>query len=185
MTSRIKIVQESEASGELAAQYKRLREAFEIPFVPDVFKPASLRPDFVGVLADGFEAMFLRGELPRPVKEAIATIVSHTNSCQYCTKAHSYFMVRFGESQESAQAASEGHIDSIPVDAKYRPLLHLAVKITEHAYRVTDEDFDGLRAAGLTDAEILEGVFVACLFNAINRFADTFGVYELMQLKEA
>ena len=58
------------------------------------------------------------------------------------------------------------------------------MKLTEHAYKVTDEDIDALRAVGLGDDEILEGVFVACQFNAIDRLADTFGLYELMQLRE-
>jgi alkylhydroperoxidase family enzyme len=56
--------------------------------------------------------------------------------------------------------------------------------VTEHAYRVTDDDIQKLRDGGLTDDEILEGVFVASLFNAINRLADTFGLYELLQLRE-
>ena len=47
-----------------------------------------------------------------------------------------------------------------------------------------DEDIDTLREAGLTDDEILEGVVVACQFNAVDRLADTFGLYELMQLRE-
>ena len=67
---------------------------------------------------------------------------------------------------------------------KYKALLHLCVKLTEHAYKVMDEDIDALRAAGLTDDEILEGVFVACQFNAVDRLADTFGLYELLQLRE-
>ena len=58
------------------------------------------------------------------------------------------------------------------------------MKLTEHAYKVMDEDIEALRAAGLTDDEILEGVFVACQFNAVDRLADTFGLYELMQLRE-
>lgn len=58
------------------------------------------------------------------------------------------------------------------------------MKLTLHAYKVTNEDIDGLRTAGLNDDEVLEGVFVACLFNAVDRMADTFGLYELMQLKE-
>jgi alkylhydroperoxidase family enzyme len=58
------------------------------------------------------------------------------------------------------------------------------MKLTEHAYKVTDGDIDELRAFGLSDDEILEGVFVACQFNAIDRLADTFGLYELMQLRE-
>ena len=58
------------------------------------------------------------------------------------------------------------------------------MKLTEHAYKVTDDDINALRAAGLSDDDILEGVFVACQFNAIDRLADTFGLYELMQLRE-
>jgi len=58
------------------------------------------------------------------------------------------------------------------------------VKLTHNAYKVMDEDIEGLRSAGLSDDEILEGVFVACQFNAIDRLADTFGLYDLMQLRE-
>lgn len=58
------------------------------------------------------------------------------------------------------------------------------MKLTQHAYKITDEDIDSLREAGLSDDEILEGVFVACQFNAVDRLADTFGLYELMQLRE-
>ena len=67
---------------------------------------------------------------------------------------------------------------------KYKALLRVCVKLTQHAYKVMDEDIDALRAAGLTDDEILEGVFVACQFNAVDRLADTFGLYELLQLRE-
>jgi len=73
----------------------------------------------------------------------------------------------------------------MPVEEKYKALLRLSVKLTEHAYKVMDEDIDGLRALGLSDDEILEGVFVACQFNAVDRLADTFGLYELMQLRDA
>lgn len=58
------------------------------------------------------------------------------------------------------------------------------MKLTQNAYKVMDEDIEGLRQAGLSDDEILEGVFVACQFNAVDRLADTFGLYELMQLRE-
>ncbi len=58
------------------------------------------------------------------------------------------------------------------------------MKLTHNAYKVIDDDIDALRDAGLSDDEILEGVFVACQFNAIDRLADTFGLYDLMQLRE-
>jgi alkylhydroperoxidase family enzyme len=81
-------------------------------------------------------------------------------------------------------AAEAGDIETLPVDEKYKALLRISVKLTQHAYKIMDEDIEALRAEGLTDDEILEGVFVACQFNAVDRLADTFGLYELMQLRE-
>jgi len=89
-----------------------------------------------------------------------------------------------GGSQEAAEASEGADIEAMPVEDKYKALLRVCVTLTKHAYRITDDDIDGLRTAGLTDDEILEGVFVACQFNAIDRLADTFGLYELMQLRE-
>jgi alkylhydroperoxidase family enzyme len=89
-----------------------------------------------------------------------------------------------GGSQEAAEASEHGDIESLPVEEKYKALLRLCVKLTHNAYKIMDEDIDALRTAGLTDDEILEGVVVACQFNAIDRLADTFGLYELMQLRD-
>ena len=80
---RIRIVQESEATGETKALYDEIRAVFDFPMVPDIMKLASTRPDFLRVLLDGYKAMFSGGHLPRQVKEMIATVVSKANSCAY------------------------------------------------------------------------------------------------------
>ena len=80
---RIRIVQESEATGDTKALYDEIRAYFGTPFVPDIMKLVSARPDFLRVLSDGYKAMFHGGHLPRQVKEIIATVVSRTNSCAY------------------------------------------------------------------------------------------------------
>jgi alkylhydroperoxidase family enzyme len=81
---RIRIVQESEATGETAAIYDEVRQVFGMPMVPDIVKLVSTRPDFLRVLLDGYKAMFTSGgHLPRDVKEMIATVVSKANSCTY------------------------------------------------------------------------------------------------------
>ena len=74
------------------------------------------------------------------------------------------------------QALEEGRDPEELVEQKTRLLLDLSVKITRHAYKVTDEDIDGLRSAGWSDEEILEAVHTACLFNYLDRMADTFGL---------
>jgi alkylhydroperoxidase family enzyme len=80
---RIRIVQESEATGETAALYDEIRAVFGFPMVPDIMKLASTRPDFLRVLLESYKAMFSDGHLPRQVKEMIATVVSRANSCAY------------------------------------------------------------------------------------------------------
>ncbi len=80
---RIRIVQESEASGETKAIYDEIKAIFGMPMVPDIMKLASTRPDFLRVLVDGYRAMFSGGYLPRQLKEMIATVVSKANSCSY------------------------------------------------------------------------------------------------------
>jgi len=80
---RIRIVQESEATGETRALYDEVRSVFGMPIVPDIMKVVSTRPDFLRVLLDGYKAMFSGGHLPRQVKEMIATVVSKANSCSY------------------------------------------------------------------------------------------------------
>jgi hypothetical protein len=80
---RIRIVQESEATGEIAAIYDEVRSVFGMPMVPDIVKLVSTRADFTRVLLEGYTAMFFAGNLPRQVKEMIATVVSQANSCRY------------------------------------------------------------------------------------------------------
>ena len=80
---RIRIVQESKATRETAAIYDEVRAVFGIPWVPDIVKLVSTRPDFLRVMLEGYKAMFSGGRLPRQVKEMIATVVSKGNSCAY------------------------------------------------------------------------------------------------------
>lgn len=82
------------------------------------------------------------------------------------------------------KASEHADIESMPVEDRYKALLRLGIKLTHNAYKVTDGDIENLRELGLSDEEILEGVFVACQFNAIDRLADTLGLYDLMQLRE-
>lgn len=73
-------------------------------------------------------------------------------------------------------ALARGSVDDAPLDEKHGALFKLVEKITRHAYRVVDEDVDGLRALGWTDPEIAEAVYITALFAFFNRVADAFGL---------
>jgi alkylhydroperoxidase family enzyme len=70
------------------------------------------------------------------------------------------------------------------IDEKTRGLLRYAEKVTRNAYKVTQEDMQGLRDLGCSEEEILEGTHVIALFNYMDRMADALGV-PVEQFQEA
>ena len=74
------------------------------------------------------------------------------------------------------EALSRGDLRSAPVTAAERALLEFVELVTWHAYRATDAETDRLRAAGWTDPQIAEAVYITALFAFFNRVADAFGL---------
>lgn len=54
-------------------------------------------------------------------------------------------------------------------------VLDFAVKMTEHAYKITARDVDGLRAVGLSDEEIVDVAAAAAQRNFASRLYDALG----------
>lgn len=182
-TRHVEIVREADATGEVAERYDELRDQF-LGFVPDVFKLVSTRPDFLGLFAAGHRSMFGGGELSQQAKEVIAVTVARVASCRYCTTAHDAILRLLGTDNRYADAVLDGALDDEAVPADIRALAELAAAITEHAYRITADDLDRVRAQGWTRAQLLEAVWVACQFNAVVRLADTFGLRDLGELSD-
>jgi uncharacterized peroxidase-related enzyme len=183
ITTRVQIVREADAAGEVAELYGQLRDRFG-GFVPDVFKLVSTRPDMLGTFVAGHRSMFDGGHLPREAKEVIALTVARVASCHYCTTAHDALLRLLGTESRYADAVLAGALDDPAIPANVRALAELATTITENAYRITDDDIDRVRSHGWTGPQVLEAAWVACLFNAIVRLADTFGLRDLGQLAD-
>jgi len=76
----------------------------------------------------------------------------------------------------AAEALRNGDLDGAGLDRPERLLLEFAGTIAKAAYRVTDEQVQGLRDVGWTDEQIAEGAYVAALFSMFVRLADTFDI---------
>jgi alkylhydroperoxidase family enzyme len=76
-----------------------------------------------------------------------------------------------------AQALRAGDLDRAPVTPAERLLLEFIGTLTQHAYRITDEQVQRLRDAGWTDAQLAEAVYDGALFNLFVRIADAFDIH--------
>lgn len=182
-TRRVEIVREADATGEVAELYGELREMIH-GLVPDVFKVVSTRPDMLGAFVAGYRSMFAGGHLPPEAKEVVALTVARVASCRYCTTAHDALLRLLGTDGTYADAVLDGNLDDPTIPHDVRALAELAATITDHAYRITADDLEQVRTHGWDHAQVLEAVWIACLFNAIVRLADTFGLRELGELAD-
>lgn len=77
----------------------------------------------------------------------------------------------------TAQAIRDGDLDRATITPAERQLLAFVETLTRHAYRITDEQVQNLRAVGWTDPQIAEAVYVGALFNLFVRLADAFDIH--------
>ncbi|MGH2485298.1 MAG: carboxymuconolactone decarboxylase family protein [Ktedonobacterales bacterium] len=70
----------------------------------------------------------------------------------------------------------DGDLDAAPVTPAERLLLEFVGTLTRHAYKITDAQVQGLRAAGWSDEQIAEAVYDGALFNLFVRLADAFDI---------
>jgi alkylhydroperoxidase family enzyme len=75
-----------------------------------------------------------------------------------------------------ADALRDGDLDAAGLDQPERMLLDFAGTIAQAAYRVTDEQVQGLRNVGWSEEQVAEAAYVAALFSLFVRLADTFGI---------
>jgi uncharacterized peroxidase-related enzyme len=90
-------------------------------------------------------------------------------------ESHAEFLRRVTVDDELAAALRQDHTEA-NLSEQDRAMLDFAVKLTKHAYKMTERDVQKLRDAGFGDQAILQIAMIASWFNYANRIADAFGL---------
>jgi uncharacterized peroxidase-related enzyme len=174
---RVPLIDEADATGRLAELYDEVRKATDLPFVPDMFRLVSTRPDLLETVLAGYRGLFGDGVMPRATRELICAWTARVNECPYCVGTHNFFYQVFGGPAEIGNAIDGAESpDELPVDAKTKVLLNLVTKVSREAYKIVDEDWQLGLDAGWTQEELLEAFFTTSLFNFITRMVDGLGL---------
>ncbi len=113
--------------------------------------------------------------LERRQHEMIATVVSLTNGCHYCTESHVEFLRRVTLDEELVRALRKD-LATAPISEPDRAMLEYAIKLTKDATRISPRDHEQLRLVGFDDRAILQITLIGAWFNYINRVADALGI---------
>lgn len=116
--------------------------------------------------------------LPTWWLETIGVYVSRLNGCDYCVDHHFAGLVRLlaDENRAARLRVAIDTDDLAAFDARERSVLSYARRLTLEPHAVTRADFDAMRAAGLSDGEILEVNQVVAYFAYANRTVSGLGV---------
>ena len=159
MSVRVPLIAEADATGDLAATYEDIRTSLNLPFVPDMFRLLSSRPDLLNAVLNGYRTVFASGVLERRTKEIIAAWTARLNECPCCVGTHNFFVLAYGGSPELTHAIETADgVDDLPLDDKTKSLLGFVEKVTRTPWRITDGDWAATRDAGWTEGDFAGGV---------------------------
>ena len=159
---------DSGPSGQIYAQIKKA-----IGSVPNTFAaiaahgPAALK----SLLAA--DAVLAAGTLTTRDQEVIKLVVSAAGGCDYCVAAHNHLAKLAGVKPEVIKQIHEGKPTG---DARRDALVGFVRKLAQSSGTVSDEGFAAIKAAGYSDAQLVEIslAFATTVFtNVFNRINDT------------
>ena len=139
--------------------------------VPNLLTTMAVAPSVLDAYV-AFSGAAGKGHLSAKVREQIALATANTNGCDYCASAHQALGKMAGLSAEDIASALEGRA----TDAKVAAALSFARSVLAERGHVSDATLQAVRAAGWSDAEVLEivaNVVLNILTNYVNNVADT------------
>lgn len=167
--SRIKIPTRDEAPAESKPTLDAIGK--RAGFIPNLFRLMAISPPTLA--AQGAFQNALAKALDMKTRTRIALAVSQVNDCDYCLAAHTYHaLAQVKMTPEEIALNRQGRSGDPKADAA----VQFARKVTERRGHVSDEDLEAVRAAGLTDGQVLEIIAVGAAYlltNFINNVADT------------
>ncbi|MCA6106226.1 carboxymuconolactone decarboxylase family protein [Bradyrhizobium cenepequi] len=155
-------------SGQVHAQIKKA-----VGKVPNAFAaiaahgPAALKSILVA------DAVLAAGSLTKRDQEVIKLVISAAAGCDYCVAAHNHLAQLAGVNPDVLKQIREGHPTG---DSKRDALVRFVRKLAQSSGTVSDEDFAAIKAAGYSDAQLVDIslAFATIAFtNVFNRINDT------------
>jgi len=169
--SRIATPALQSATGATAEVYAQIKKA--VGSVPNTFaaigahEPAALKAI---LLAD---SVLAASTLSKQDQETIKLIVSGVAGCDYCVAAHSLLGKLAGLKPETLKQIRDGQPTA---DGRRDALIRFVRNLAQTSGTISDEEFSAIKAAGYTDAQLVDislAFAVTVFTNVFNRINDT------------
>ena len=170
----IPMIEEHEATGEVAEIFDEVKRQFQLPFVPNSAKTFAVSSNALHINWEMVKALYSHLTLPFSLVAMINYIVSEHHNCEYCSANNELLCRNLGIDEATlAQVAQDlGNVNP----QRVRVIIEFAVKMSLDPIGISHEDYEKMWDMGVTDDEILEIVLVTANIVSAILIADTLKV---------
>lgn len=159
--SNLPMIEEEDAAGQVALVFADVKREMQLPIVPNSMKALAGSPAALAIYWNMLRGFYQHSTLPQALVSMIFYTIAEWGQCQYCSAANEFNCRNLGidEATLSALAQDLSHVSP----QRIRVIIEFAERVAHAPKSLTTEDYDRVRAEGVTDAEIVEIIQVAAL----------------------
>lgn len=144
--------------------------------VPNLFKTYAHYPPLLRANWEKVKATLETGSLSPKLKQTIALLVSQDNNTEYCIFAHSKILLDMGLSDDDFSAIRRNDLATVGFSDKEIKLIDWIRQVNRNAHQASNASLAAVKAAGISDAELVEAFGVMETFIGFNKFLDALKV---------
>ena len=141
-------------------------------FIPNVFLAMAWRPDEFRAFFAYHDALMERDSgLTKAEREMIVVATSSANQCHYCVIAHGAILRIRAKNPVIADQIAVNYRKA-DITPRQRAMLDFAMKVSQQANAVSEQDFAEVTSHGFSDDDIWDIAAISAFFALSNRMAN-------------
>lgn len=181
--SDLPMVEEEEATGEVARIYAEVKRDLQLPIVPNIMRALAASPAALAMYWDFSRSTYQHATLPEALSSMILYTIAATGKCEYCSAVHELTCRTLGIDEETLSKLVEdlGNVSPQRIQA----IIEFALKASHDPQSLVAEDYQRVRDQGVTDEELVEIIMVAAIGKYLDTLADALKIEVESMVSEA
>lgn len=179
----LSMIEEEAAPAEVAGIYAEIKQRLQAPTVPNMFKTLAVSPAALHIHWDLVSSVYRHSTLPHSLLFMILYTVAKTGNCTYCSAGNELNCRMLGIDEDTLEALVKDLGNVSP--RRVRAIIEFCLKVAHHPQGMVSEDYERLRAEGISDAEMVELTYVAAAGVLSDTLADALKIEVEAEVKQA
>ncbi len=169
--SGLPLIEEGEATEEIAVLYEEAKRALDMPFTANLFKAVAISIPSLTMMVEIYRSFFQNLTLPQTIIAMISYCIPIAKNCTYCTANGELHCRSLGIDEETLESLAK-NLDNVNPQ-RVRAIIQFALKCALDPQGLLAEDYDQVRNQGVSDAELVEIIVIAAMSNLGDTLADS------------